>query len=240
MKRLHLQILAAVAGFALFGLSSCMLNCVHGSGNMKTENRKVGDFNRLSISGVYKVVLKQDSSLGVTITADDNLLKYIKTTVSGGKLRIYSKRNFCNEGELTLSIGVRNLEELSASGVVEVNSDGKINAKDMHFDLSGASKITMDINAANVTTSGEGASELNLKGQATSHNIDLSGDGKVYALDFVVGSCEIESSGVGHCEVNVLNSLSIHSSGASEVKYRGNPSNITNDKSGASSIEKVQ
>ena len=239
MKRLHLHILALLVGISLLGLSSCMLNCVHGSGNMKTENRKVGDFSRISISGVYKVVLKQDSSLSLTITADDNLLKYIKTSVSGDKLRIYNKRNFCNAGELTINIGVRNLEEVSSSGVVDVSSDGKINAKDMRIKLSGASKITMDLTAANVITSGAGASELNLKGQATSHNIDLSGDSKVYALDFVVGSCDIQSSGVGHSEVDVLNSLSVHSSGASEVKYRGNPSSITNDKSGASSIEKV-
>jgi len=240
MKSLHLHILAAAAGIILMGLSSCMLNCVHGSGNMKTETRKVSDFHRIDISGVYKVVLKQDSSLSVTITADDNLFKYIKTNVSGGKLHIYNKRNFCNTGELTVSIGVRNLDELGASGVVEVESDGKINTKDMRFDLSGASKITMDLNAANVVTSGTGASELNLKGQATSHEIDLSGDCKVYALDFVVGSCDIQSSGVGHSEVDVLNSLSVHSSGASEVKYRGNPSNVTNEKSGASSIEKVE
>lgn len=239
MKRLQFNIIALIAGIALTGTSSCMLNCIRGSGDTKTENRKVGDFSRISISGVYKVVLKQDSTLGIAISADDNLLKYIKTTVTGDKLRIYNKRNFCNAGELTVTIGVRNLEEVGASGVVEVRSDGKINAKDMHFELSGASKIDMDLTAAKVTTNGTGASELNLKGQATSHDIDLSGDSKVYALDFVVGSCDIQSTGVGHSEVDVLNSLSVHSSGASEVKYRGNPSNITNDKSGASSIEKV-
>ena len=91
---------------------------------------------------------------------------------------------------------------------------------------------------ANVTTSGSGATEVNLKGQATSSNIDISGVGHVYALDFVVGSCNIETSGAGHCEVNVLNNLHISSSGASEVKYRGHPS-ITNDKTGASSVEPV-
>ncbi|HAL83013.1 MAG TPA: DUF2807 domain-containing protein, partial [Mucilaginibacter sp.] len=43
----------------------------------------------------------------------------------------------------------------------------------------------------------------------------------------------------GPSDVNVLNSLSVHSSGASEVRYRGNPANVTNNKSGASSVEKV-
>jgi predicted small secreted protein len=238
MKRIQIIALVLLAGIMLFGLSSCMFNCVHGSGRQQSEDRKVSDFSRISISGGFKVVLKQDSSMSLKITADDNLLRYIKTEVNGERLHIYTKKNLCNTGQLTINIGVRKLEEVKASGAVDLESDGKITTQDLRFKLSGATKITMDLNAANVTTSGSGATELNLKGQATSHDIDLSGSGKVYALDFVVGSCNISTSGVGHSEVNVLNSLSVHSSGASEVKYRGNP-NVTNDKSGASSIEKV-
>jgi hypothetical protein len=238
MKKIHLA-LVIIAAVALSGLSACRFNCVHGSGHMVSDDRKVSDFSKISISGDYKVVLKQDSSMSLKITADDNLIQYIKTEVSGDRLRIYSKRNLCNNGQLTINIGIRNLEELKASGAVEVESDGNIRTQDLHFKLSGATKITMNLNAANVTTSSSGATELNLKGQATSHDIDLSGVGHVYAFDFVVGSCDIQTSGAGHCEVNVLNSLSVHSSGASEVRYRGNPSNVTNDKSGASSVEKV-
>ena len=237
MKKIQLTILALLAGFAMLGLSSCNFNCIHGSGHQVSEDRKVGEFSRISISGGYKVILKQDSTFSIKITADDNLLKYIKTKLEGDKLRIYSKKSFCN-GLILVTIGVKNLEQIKASGAVEVDGDGKLVTKDLNIDLSGATKVNLDLNAANVTTSGSGATELNLKGQATSHNISISGVGHVYALDFVVGSCDIETSGAGHCEVNVLNNLNVHSSGASEVKYRGHPS-ISNDKSGASSIEQV-
>ena len=238
MKKIHLAILALVAGVALAGLSSCRFSCVHGSGHQISEDRKVGSFKAVSISGGFKVILKQDSSFAVKITADDNLLKYIRTEVNGGMLKVFTKRNMCNSGEMTVYIGLRTLEELKASGAVEVESDGKITTHDLRFRLSGATKITMELNATDVTTKGSGVTELNLKGQASSHNIDLSGSGKVHALDFVVNTCNIETSGVGHSEVNVLNTLNVRSSGASEVKYRGNPT-IRNDKSGASSIEKV-
>ncbi|GAC1313841.1 MAG: hypothetical protein NVSMB24_37670 [Mucilaginibacter sp.] len=238
MKTKHFSLAILLAGIALLGLSSCMFNCVHGSGSQTSENRKVSDFSRIDISGGFKVILKQDSSLSVKVTADDNLMKYIKTTVNGSKLRIYTRRSICNSGQMTVYVGVRHLEEVKASGGIEVESDGKITTQDLHLRLSGATKITMDLNAANVTTDGSGATELNLKGQASSHNIDLSGSGKVNALDFIVGNCEIQTAGVGHSEVNVLHSLSIHSTGASEVKYRGNPS-ITSDKVGASSVEKI-
>ena len=239
MKRIQITILALLAVVMLGSLSSCVFHCVRGSGNPSTEERKANDFKRIDVSGGFKVVLKQDSSLTLKITADDNLLKYIKTTVDDGRLHIFTRRSICDAGQMTISIGVRNLEEIKASGAVEIESDGKINTQDFRIKLSGATKVTMDLNAANVTTSGSGATELNLKGQASSHDINLSGSGKVYALDFVTGNCEIHTSGVGHSEVNVLHSLSVHSSGASEVKYRGNPSSVTNDKSGASSIEKV-
>ncbi len=239
MKKTILSLMIGFAGISVILLSSCRLNCVHGSGNQTTETRKVSDFTKIDISGEFKVTLKQDSSSSLTINADDNLLKYIKTEVNNGKLRIYSKRSLCSSGELTVSVGIRDIKEVDASGAVSVTSDGKINAGDMHFGLSGATKITMDLNAANVSTEGSGATKMNLTGQATSHSVDLSGVGKIEAFDFVVGNYNIETSGASKCDINVLNTLNVHSSGASHIKYRGNPTTVNNDKSGASSLEKV-
>lgn len=237
MKTKHLALFILLSAIVC-GLSSCMMNCVRGSGNEATENRKVADFSRIDISGGFNVTLKQDSSLSLKITADDNLFKYIKTNVSGGTLHIYTRRNVCNSGRMTVNLGIRQLEELKTSGGIEVESEGKIVTGDMHFRLSGATKVTMELNAANVTTRGSGSTELNLKGQATSHTIELTGSGKVNALDFVVGNCDIQTTGVGECNVNVLHSLNINSTGASDVKYRGNPS-VTEHKAGASSVEKI-
>ena len=240
MKKSFQYILLLIAGISVaLVASSCRFNCVHGSGHPGTETRKVTDFTKLDVSGGFKIVLKQDSSLTLSITADDNLLKYVKTNVDGNVLHIYTKKNMCNSGPMIVNVGVRNLEELKGTGAIEVTGDGKLVTKDIAFKLAGASKVTLDLNAANVTTEGSGATELYLTGQASSHHIDMSGVGKVHAYDFVVGDYSIETSGAGECQINVLHSLDVHSSGASDVKYKGNPSSINNDKSGASSLEKV-
>ncbi|MDB5111476.1 MAG: hypothetical protein JWR67_2590 [Mucilaginibacter sp.] len=239
MKKTILNLLILISGVSIILLSSCRLHCVRGSGNPGTETRKISDFTKIDVSGEFRVNLKQDSSSSLTITADDNLLKYIKTTVSDGKLRIETKKNICSRGEMTVNIGIRNIKEMEASGAVEVTSDGKINTQDIHFKLSGATKLTMDLNAANVNTEGSGATKITLTGQASSHNIELSGVGKLNALDFVVGNYNISTSGASKCQINVLNSLNIHTSGASKIQYRGNPKDVNNDKSGASSVEKV-
>lgn len=239
MKSIRLILLLLTGSATTLAISSCnYLHCLHGSGNVITENRKVKEFNRVSIDGDFKVILKQDSSLNLSVTGDDNLLKDIETEVDADKLHIHTRRQICGNSDLAITIGVHNLEELKSSGAVDISTDGTLNVKDISFNLSGASKLTLDLNADNVTTSGSGATEMNLKGQATSHTVDFSGVGKLYALDFVVGDYTIESSGTSENHVNALKTLKISTSGAASVKYKGNPA-ITSDKSGALSVEKA-
>jgi hypothetical protein len=241
MKRSVFSIILFIAGIAaVTSVSSCMLNCVHGSGHPSTETRAVTDeFTRLDISGAFKVILKQDSSKNITITADDNLLTYIKTKVEDGTLRVFTHKNLCDAGNMTITIGVRNLEEIKASGATELSAQGKLVTKDIAFHLSGITKIDLDLNAANVTTEGSGDTEMQLTGQASSHHVDISGIAKIQAFNFVVSDYDISTSGASHCEINVLHSLHVSSSGASDIKYKGNPTDVQNDKSGASSVEKV-
>jgi hypothetical protein len=239
MKKIQLNIFLVGVAFFLSTLSSCQFNCVRGSGHKASETRKVGDFNKINISGDCKINLVQDSSLTLNVTADDNLLKYIKTTVRDNTLRIKTKKNICTSVPISINIGIHKLQELTASGAVEITCTGVITTGDMELGSSGNSKITLAINAANLTTEDSGNMELNLTGQASSHHINISGEGKVEAFGFIVGDYDIETSGDITCEINVLNSLNINSSGSSSVKYKGNPSNISNSKSGSSSLQKA-
>jgi hypothetical protein len=240
MKKSDLKIVILIAAVSITLFSSCRrFRCIKGDGSVKTETRKMADFTKVDISGGYKVTLKQDSSQSVAITTDGNLFKYIETTIEGGTLRIHSRKNICSSGETTVIIGVKNLERIGASGAVEVRSNGRLNTKDLSFDLSGSTKIDMDLNAANVHTDASGSSEIYLKGQAASHDVDMSGSGKVEALDFVVGKYKISTSGASECKINVLNELDVHTSGSSDISYRGNPSKVNNDQSGASAIKKI-
>ncbi|MBB5397700.1 head GIN domain-containing protein [Mucilaginibacter sp. AK015] len=239
MKTSGLKILILLAVSVTIFSSCRRFRCVKGNGNVKTESRKMVDFNKVDISGGYKVTLKQDSSESVVINTDDNLLKYIETSVEGGTLRIHNRRNICSSGETTITIGVKNLEKIGASGAVDITANGRLNVKDLSFDLSGSTKIDMELNAANVRTDASGSSEIYLRGQAASHDVDMSGSGKVEALDFVVGKYKISTSGASECKINVLNELDVHTSGASDISYRGNPSKVNNDQSGASSIKKI-
>ncbi len=238
-KRLYfLPILLSLVFVAT--LPSCHIGCIKGSGKEINENRIVGSFSKLDISGAFKINLKQDSGHALTVTADDNLMKYIKTEVSGDKLRIYTRKNFCNNNAITLNIPITQLSEVKGSGAVALTSEGRINTQNFKMELSGVSKVDMDLSAADVETKASGAAEIFLKGQAASHKVEVAGVGKLHAYDFVAGNYNIKTSGSGNCEINVLKTLIVNTSGQADIKYKGNPSSVDSKKSGASKITKVQ
>lgn len=240
MKKISLNIAAIIACTSVSIFSSCRFRCTHGSGNRVTETRKITDFSKIDISGqAYKIHLKQDSSLSFSINGDDNLLKYVTTSVSGGRLYIKSKKNMCDADSIVINIGVKNLSEIKSAGAAEVSSTGKIKTGDLKLDFSGATNVNLDIDAANVTTNISGVSEQNLTGQAASNTIETSGASKINAFNFIVGDYTITTSGVSNCKINVLKTLNVHSSGATDIEYKGSPSTVNNDKSGASKITKV-
>lgn len=239
MKRLQLSILILTAVISLGSLPSCRFRCVHGSGNQITENRKVGDFTKIEVSDAFKVIVRQDSSTTITVTADDNLLKYIRTNVTGGSLHIFTKKSMCNSGDMIVKVPVRILEGLKASDASEIIGDGKLNAKDIFIRLSDGSHINIDLNATNVRTRASDASELQLKGQASANQIQLSDGSKMYAKDFVSNTSSVKASDGSFGELNVLNTLNVHGSDGSVIKYHGNPPTVNADNSDGASVEKV-
>ncbi|OCX53793.1 hypothetical protein BEL04_05770 [Mucilaginibacter sp. PPCGB 2223] len=239
MKKIFAFLLVVVAGVSLISLSSCRFNCKRGSGSLITEHRGVGNFSGLELSGGYKVVVKQDSVDNVTIIGDDNLMKYVKTEVNGDNLKIYNSHSICPSGQYTVYISLKELKYIETSGATSVFSDGRITVKDLELHTSGATKINLSLNADHVKTEASGLTDIFLEGQAQSHQLETSGSSTLNALNFVVNKYRIESSGLSHCKINVLSELSINSSGASDIQYRGNPANIQNNKSGIASLKQI-
>ena len=145
----------------------------------------------------------------------------------------------CPSGEIVINIGVKNLEAIKISGAVDLNTDGQLVTKNLRMDLNGASTVNMDLNAADVITEGAGNVNLNLKGQASSHKFEVAGAAKLSALDFVVGNYDIETTGASDCQINVLKELNVNTTGAADIKYKGNPTSVNSSKTGSATMTKI-
>ena len=73
----------------VFSLASCSYTT--GSGDIITENRSVRDFTGISVGGDFDVEVRIGPATEVKLEADDNIMRYIETVVSGNTLKIRTR-----------------------------------------------------------------------------------------------------------------------------------------------------
>jgi hypothetical protein len=213
--------LGAVAA-ALVISSGCMLNfnSIPGSGISATENRTVGDFHAISVSGTADAVVTVGGEKSVTVTFDDNLLEIVRTEVSGGELRIWTEGNYNSKVGLDIQVTVPSLDKATVSGVGDLVVTG----------VSGPS-LKVDVS---------GVGEAKISGEVDSLDVSVSGTGDAKLKDLVAKSVTVDASGVGGAEVYASESVDADASGTSDIKIYGNPENVKKDASGIGDVELVK
>ena len=222
-------------------LSSCLYSeRVRGSGNTVTFEKNVTGFSELNFSNAVEAEVEYGDEYKVVVSIDDNLKEYVDIYKRGEKLYIGLRDNVSYSGvNYKVSIVMPVLERLEASGASEIKLSGFKSDNDLVVDVSGATEIEGFINVGNLYLKVSGASEIDLIGSGRDLTIDGSGASELDFSDFKVRNAEIELSGASEVVVNAVESLSVDMSGASEVKYYGNPRINHISTSGASSIKRM-
>lgn len=231
MKKIGLAafILAVVVGVTVAGIfsfgrfSGRLMNFttddrIKGSGVMSTETRDARDFNSVEVSGVFEVTIAAQKEYGVRIEGEDNLLSHVKIDVDGQTLRISSDEDLKPRSAIKIFVSAPEIESVDASGV---------------------SHITVtEVKSEEFRTNISGASSLKVSGTAETLNADVSGASGLDAEELVVRSAKAVASGASKATVNASQDLDVESSGASNIKYVGDPKNIEREASGVSSISR--
>ncbi len=240
MKQSRL-ILAMLLLFVMQLSGACVINpfAVEGSGKQISEDRQVSAFKAIDISGGFEVELIQSEAESLTIEADDNLMKLIKTEVMNGELKISLSEPVRNVKKLKAIITFRQLEVIDISGAVRIKGINAMNFEKLSIDASGASEINLNLMANSLEMDLSGASKTSLNGKVDMVRADCSGASKFYAGDLETSSFSFEASGASFAELWVKDRLSVDASGASKVRYKGQPANIEKNTSGASSVKEM-
>ena len=117
-----------------------------GSGNLVTETRAVNEFTRVSSDGIFEVNITAGTSQSVEVTADDNIMQYVKTTVSSKQLSLYLKDG--NYGNITLNA------DLKVAGLNGITNSGIGNINAINVDEEGEFSV-LNSGTANITIQGE-------------------------------------------------------------------------------------
>jgi len=240
-------------------LVGCQGGVIKGSGNLKTENFNFSDFTRVDVSSAFEVDIAQSGSYSISITADDNLFKYIQVSRQGETLKIGLKTfTLLWPATLKAKITMPQLRGLDFSGAtrgtvsgfsstenldIEVSGASSLDlvgmsVGDVKFDISGASKVTGDITAGDADFDISGASTVQLEGSADDMVVEADGASRVKLAGFTVNNANVNLSGASTGTVNLDGKLDANLSGASKLEYIGEPTMGTVNTSGASTLSK--
>ncbi|NQT73753.1 MAG: DUF2807 domain-containing protein [Chloroflexi bacterium] len=228
----------------LMGTSlGCDINedSIKGSGDVITIKKDFSGFTKVDLAHTVEATIVRADSFSVVIKIDDNLEKYLNTKMVGDTLKIYldSGHHYKDEtieAEITMPF----LDELELSGATRADIAGFISDHDLDINISGASKVSGNIVASDTDFDISGASKLNLEGSGENLKVKTSGASDVDLGDFIAKDVDISLSGASDGTVNLNGTLEADVSGASKLRYYGNPTMGDIDTSGASSIKKVE
>lgn len=212
------------------------------SGVTKVSTKEVSAFDKVDVSGAIDVIVNIGNKSEVVIEADSAIMPYIVTEVKDRELRIYNKGiigsfNFKNN-KIVVTITTPSILELESSGACDVTIND-LKTDMFKVSLSGACDLIGSFECNVLDFESSGSSDSKLKGKVKNCNIELSGACDIKALDLEVDSLKIEGSGSSNVEITVQNSLDVELSGASELRYKGEPKYIKTDMSGVSNLTKI-
>ncbi len=210
------------------------------------ETIETTEFTTLNIWGAVDVVLLQGDKPSYRIEMkEENPNVEVSITNKGKTLEIYSDckgkggKNDCIY-DLTVYVTMVNLNTIDCSGASTLKSEGQLNFENLEIELSGASDLELNLKATKVRLRSSGASDAALEGTTENISIENTGASDVNAEELEAKKVEVSCSGAGVVTVNVKDDLKAKASGASEVFYKGSPSNVTKEVTGASEIKNIK
>lgn len=203
----------------LFLLSACGLR---GSGTPATQTRELDGFQKIDLGGAFELVVHVDPAAPqkVEVTADDNIVEHVETTVADGELdvRMDDVGAIRPKTAMRVEVWVPALAAINGSGASDIDVEG--------------------LHGETFTLAISGTSDTTLQGTVERFEVNISGAGELNAKGLKASDVELKLSGAGDATVTVEDSLDVKISGAGEVTYFGEPSMLFKEISGAGSLEK--
>lgn len=200
-------------------LTGCNVNfdSVSGNGKSTTENRSVSGFTSVELDGSGELQIEQTGTESLSITADENLLQYLTSDVSGGRLRLGTKSGTNINGTVNYKLTVKNLSEIGVQG------SGSVNAKGLTSD---SMKIAV-AGSGNITTAGT----------ADRMEVAIEGSGHFQGDNFKSKDAKVEINGSGGATLAVSERLDATINGSGSVEYIGDPQ-VTVNNNGSGTVSK--
>ncbi len=231
------QFISITALAAVF-LSSCYFHSEHGSGTITTQKRDVVSFTGIIASNAIDVEVRIGAQ-AVEVEADDNIMQYVKTSVSGNVLYvgIQSNTSISNSHvKVYITVPALNRVEANAAATVKVldviKSSGKVS-----FDANSSADIEAGVDAPEVSAEASSSGSVQLAGNTKSYNAAVSSSAEIKSFELMSETTTVSASSSGTAEVHASVTLNAKASSSGDVEYVGGAT-VNSDTNSSGSVSK--
>ena len=225
---------------AILLLVSCQFNGIKGSGNVTTENRPVsGDFKSIKADKGLDVVLEQSNTKSITVIADDNVHKHIKTTIENGMLSITSDvTSYLNVDSKKIVVCTPFIENIKVSSGASLNSKNTIKSNKIALKASSGASMNIVVETENALCEVSSGSDMKISGKAIALETAASSGSSLNAEKLISNQIIASASSGSTIDVYPLVSLKAVASSGGVIHYHNVPKNIKKKSSSGGSIAK--
>lgn len=199
-----------------------------GSGRISTETRSVPAFESIALAGSIDLRVRQGVQHAVEVSADDNLLPLLETTVEstrkGATLRVGWKRgqSISTRSRVVVNVVTPRLSSLAGAGAGDLTVES-FDTPALQVSLAGAGDLTLPgLRTGELGIDISGSGDVAGSGRATKLAISIAGSGDVKLADVQADDVTVKIAGSGDAAVQAQKTLDVSIAGSGDVTYRGN------------------
>lgn len=214
-----------------------------GSGRTATEERALPAFEAIALAGSIDLHVRQGTPQSVEVSADDNLLPLLQTTVEstaqGATLKVGWKRgeSIFTRSRVLVTVVVPRLGSLALAGAGDMVVDS-FETPALQVSLSGSGDVTLpNLRAGELGIRLAGSGDVGGSGQATKLKVSIAGSGDVKLADMQADDVSVKIAGSGDAAVFAQKTLEVGIAGSGDVTYRGDAT-VKSSVAGSGSVTK--
>lgn len=211
----------ALVSFLIVSCQKILYNEEESPRELSLEN-----FNALKISGMYKIILIQDSANRLVINGKNDI-NSIDAVINDDTLIIddHKKMSF-NPAKNTLYIHFSNLKYMETSDPVNVSNMDTIKVEEFSYDAIGEIeevRLVIDCNYFGFANSANTLGHFYFIGKADNCAFFNRYGCSVYADSLSCNNAEIYNESIGDVHVNATENINAYFWGPGNIYYHGNP-----------------
>jgi hypothetical protein len=187
----------------------------------------------------FDIEITQSNSFRVVVRTDEREMRRVSVRTSGRTLVLSTRRGWRLFGPLTLeaTIEMPMLKSLELAGATVATLGGFRGMSDFDCELNGASELRGELQANTARFTAFGASRVRLTGKAARLSIRAEGASTLDLDGMAVETADVDLSGASSARLHVTSVIkAITASGASQLRYSGDPRIDRMETSGASQV----